>query len=411
MKRFISVLLVLMFPIFLLAGCGQKNNQAEDEFKNKNWNDILKSAKGTTVNFYGWGGSEQTNKWLDNYLSKQLKQKYNIILKRVPMDIDDILNKMLGEKQADVKGTIDVVWINGENFYTAKKNSLLYGPFTGKLPNYKKYIDQNSKDVQYDFGYSIDGYEAPYGKAQFVMIYDTAKVTNAPKNYEELMNFIKANPGKFTYPAPPDFTGSAFVRNIIYDIVGYQKLSNMKPDKETVEKEIKPAIDYLKEIKPYLWNKGETYPSNISMLNNLYSEGQVLDTMSYNPNSVSQQIENGQFTNTSKSFLFEKGTVGNTNFLAIPFNAPNKAGAMAVINMVLSFDAQYSKYNPDVWGDLPVFDNNKLDNSEKEKLSKVKIGEGAIPQEQLFKARLPEVPADLVPIIEKVWMENIPNKK
>lgn len=27
-----------------------------------------------------------------------------------------------------------------------------------------------------DFGYPVEGYEAPYGKAQFVMIYDSARV-------------------------------------------------------------------------------------------------------------------------------------------------------------------------------------------------------------------------------------------
>lgn len=410
MKKITSLILTFLLLISFLTGCGGKNTESKNDTKNKDWNQVLSSAKGTTVNFYGWGGSEQTNKWIDNYLAKELKEKYDITLKRVPMDIDDILNKMLGEKQANGKGTIDVVWINGENFYTAKKNNLLYGPFTDNLPNYKKYIDKNSKDVQYDFGYPIEGYEAPYGKAQFVMIYDTAKVNNPPKDCKELMEFVKANPGKFTYPAPPDFTGSAFVRNVIYDIVGHEKFMNMKADKETVEKEIKPAIDYLKELKPYLWNKGKTYPANIAMVDSLYSEGQILNTMSYNPNSVTEKITNGKFPKATKTAMFTKGTIGNTHFLAIPFNAPNKDGAMAVIDYILSFEAQYSKYDPKVWGDLPVFDNNKLNDKEKETLKKITVGAGALPQDQLFKARLPEMPANLVPIIEKIWMESIPKE-
>lgn len=57
------------------------------------------------------------------------------------MDIDQILNKILGEKQAGKdKGSIDMIWINGENFFTAKENKLLYGPFVDYLPNYKQYI-------------------------------------------------------------------------------------------------------------------------------------------------------------------------------------------------------------------------------------------------------------------------------
>lgn len=394
-----------------LTACGKKENPNSNDLTKQDWNHIVEEAKGSTVNFYGWGGSEQTNKWIDNYLAKELKQKYNITLKRVPMDIDDILNKLVGEKQAsNEKGTIDVVWINGENFYTAKKNKLLYGPFSNKLPNMKKYINNDDPEVKYDFGVSIDGYEVPYGKAQFVMIYDKDKVPSAPKNHEELLEFVKKNPGKFTYPAPPDFTGSAFVRNIIYDIVGYEKFVNMKPDKEQVEKEIKPAIDYLKQLKPYLLNNGKTYPANIAALDNMYSDKQVLNTMTYNPNSVSERIENGQFPKNTYTALFDKGDIGNTHFVAIPFNSQNKPGAMIAINTIISFEMQKSKYDPKNWGDLPVFSNEKLSDKEKKEIESIKIGKGALPQEELFKHRLPEMPASLVPIIEKIWEENIPGE-
>ena len=81
------------------------------------------------------------------YVSKeealsQMKEKYDIKVKRVGMNIDDIMNKLLSEKQAKSKdGVMDVVWINGENFKTAKENNLLLGSFTEKLPNFNDYID------------------------------------------------------------------------------------------------------------------------------------------------------------------------------------------------------------------------------------------------------------------------------
>ncbi|ACA55423.1 ABC transporter substrate-binding protein [Clostridium botulinum] len=412
MKKFISIIITFTM-IFSLVACGnKKENKDEANLKNKDWNSIVEKSKGTTVTFYGWGGSELTNKWIDDHLAKELKEKYNITLKRVPMDIEDILNKMIGEKQVGSdKGTIDVVWINGENFYTAKKNDLLYGPFSENLPNYKKYIDRDSNDVKYDFGKPVEAFEAPYGKAQFVMVYDEEKVTKVPKDHRELLEFVKANPGKFTYAAPPDFTGSAFVRNIIYDIVGYEKLMKIKPEKELVEKEIKPAIDYLKEIKPYLWNKGKTYPANIAMLDNMYADKQVINTMSYNPNSVTEKIDNGTFPEKTQISLFKNGTIGNTHFVAIPFNSPNKEGAMVTINSILSFEMQKSKYDPKVWGDLPVFDNKKLSEEEKKEIEKIKVGSGSLPQSELLPHRLPELPAELVPIIEKIWQENIPGDK
>ncbi len=410
MKRAL-VLFTLLILVFNLVACSNKAEKpkAEGNILDKDWEAIVESARGTTVNFYGWGGSQKTNEWLDNFLAKRLKEEYDITFNRTPMNIDDVLNKMLGEKQINLQnGTIDIVWINGENFYTAKENQLLLGSFTDKLPNFKKYIDNESIEVKYDFGFQIEGYEAPYGKAQFVLIGDEGRLEKFPSSHEELLEMVKNNPGKFTYPAPPDFIGSAFIRNIIYDILGHEQFIDMKADKEVVAKEIKPAIDFLKEIKPYLWKEGKTYPATNAQLDNMFADNEVLMTMNYNPNYVAQKIETGEFPKTSKAFVFDKGTIGNTHFLTIPYNSPNKAGALVVINFLLSPEAQASKYDPANWGDLPVLDNDKLADNEKEIFANIKTGSGTIPQDELLSHRVPEMSAKLVPIIEEIWQENIP---
>ena len=406
MKRILSTILLFVLISFTV-GCSKNVPQNSTTEKN-NFDSVLKSAKGTTVNFYGWGGDEKINKWVNTKLEKYVKDKYDITLNSVPMDIDQILNKMLGEKQAgSKKGSIDLVWINGENFYTAKKNNLLYGPFVDYLPNYKKYVDTNSDDVKYDFGYEINGYEAPYGKAQFVFINDSAATPEIPKNTKELMEFAKKYKGEVTYPAPPDFTGSAFVRNVLYDIVGYDKLMKMGSNKEKVKETIQPAMDYLKELRPYLWKQGKTYPANIAQVDNMFADKELVMTMSYDPNSVGGMIESGIFKATSRSFVFDKGSLGNTNFVAIPSNVSNLDGALAVINAILSPEMQSSKYNPADWGALPVLDYDKLDKNEKDLFDKVPLGKGVIPQSELLKKRLPELPAATIPIIEEIWQSEV----
>src|SRR3712207_8199215 len=85
------------------------------------------------------------------------------------------------------------------------KSNLLFGPFVDKLPNFEKYVDTKSSDVLFDFGHETKGYEAPFGKAQLVMIYNSDKLKEI-KSADDLMAAAKANPGKITYPAPPDFT-------------------------------------------------------------------------------------------------------------------------------------------------------------------------------------------------------------
>ncbi|WMM24628.1 ABC transporter substrate-binding protein [Tissierella sp. MB52-C2] len=411
MNKKLLLLILSSILIFNLVGCAKKPSVDTIDVLDSSWEDILQEAKGTTVTYYGWGGSDTHNSWIDGYVADTLKERYDITLKRVGMNIDEILNNLLNEKQVEsTEGNIDVVWINGENFFTAKENGLLFGPFTEELPNFNKYIDKDSPDVKYDFGYSVDGYEAPYGKAQFVMIYDSEKTDNVPKGHEELLEWAKNNPGKFTYPALPDFTGSAFIRNIISDIVGYEQFIDMEADEEVVRKAIEPAIEYLKELKPYLWKEGKTYPAEVPLLNNMYADGEVWMTMGYNPNEASNKILTGEFKDTTRTFIFDKGTIGNTNFLAIPFNSPNKAGAMAVIDFILSVEAQVSKYDPTGRGDLPVLDNDKLSDEEKAMFNAIELGIATLPQDELAEHRLPEMPAKLVPIIEKIWMETIPGE-
>ena len=153
---------------------------------------LVEAAKGTEVSFYGWGGDDKLNAWLDDYFAKRLKDKYDITLKRVPMDIDKILSQLSGELQAGkTDGDIDMIWINGENFKTAKENNMLFGPFAETLPNFEAYINKDDKETYYDFAFPIEGYEAPYGKAQLVFFNDSKITPETPKNTDELLEFAK----------------------------------------------------------------------------------------------------------------------------------------------------------------------------------------------------------------------------
>lgn len=412
MKKRLFTMFMLTVLLFSMAACSKKENNAkemETDIADMTFEEMVESAKGTTVTFYGWGGDEQLNQWLDNEFAPLMKEKYDITMERVPMDIDQVLSQLSGEVQAGKeKGSIDMIWINGENFQSAKENNMLYGPFVDKLPNYNEYIDTESEDVTLDFAYPIEGFEAPYGKAQIVMIADTAVVTELPTSTEALMEFVKKNPGKVTYPALPDFTGSAFVRNVIYDICGYEQFLTMEADKEVVKEAIEPALEYLRQLNPYLWNQGTTFPNSSTTLDNMFADGEVLLNMSYDAYGTAIKIENGTYTETTQTFQFDKGTIGNTNFMAIAVNAPNKAGAMVAINEMISPEVQADRY--DELKVLPVVDYDKLNDTQKEAFDKVDLGKGTIPQDELLEKRLPEMKAELVPIIEEIWEEEVVGK-
>lgn len=382
--------------------------ETKDVVSEVNYDEIVEKAKGTSVNLYGWGGDDKRNQWLDDYIIPKMKEDYDIDVNRVGMDIDEILNLMVAEKDSE-DGDVDVVWINGENFENAKKNGLLFGPITQVLPNFNDYVDGEDEGIKYDFGEPVENMEAPYGGAQFVFMYDSSKIDNPPKNAEELLELAKANPGKITYASLPDFTGSAFIRNIISDIQGYEDFMDKDLTKDELREMLKPTIDYLNELKPYLWNEGESYPSDNPTLVNMFADGELIMAMSYNPNAASTGVVDGQFNENVRTAVFDKGTIANTHFLAISKGSSNKDAATVLINLILSPEAQISKADPEVLGDLPIIDYNKLTDEQKKMYDEIPSGEYTLSTKELEEHRIPEMPANLVPLIEEIWEEEVLN--
>ena len=420
-KRVTAMLLALALAVSLTAcggdggttsGSGSPSESTgqgaggELDLATASWDEIVEAARGTTVTFYGWGGDENRNNWLNSDVADYVREKYDITLEVVGMNIEDILAKLAGEKEAGTEsGSIDMIWINGENFYSAKENGLLYGPFTDQLPNMEAYIDLEDPETLNDFCMPIEGYEAPYAKAQLVMYHDSAVTSDPPASAQELLAFCQANPGKVTYPAPPDFTGSAFVRNIIYELCGWEQFQDMEADYDTVKAAIEPALDYLRELNPYLWNQGTTFPDTSTTVDSMFADGELVMSISYAPYTVAIGIDQGTYAGTTQTFVFDNGTIGNTNYMAIAFDSPNKAGAMVVIDAILSAELQLSQYA--TLRELPVVTSDKLSAEEQAAFDQVDMGQGVLTQEELLSHRLPEMPADLVPVIEEIWLNEV----
>lgn len=375
------------------------------------YREALQNAKGKTVTYYGFGGNDAQNRWVDEVVAPMMKKK-DVTVKRVPMDIDTIINKLTTEKEANKQiGDMDVVWINGENFYNAKKLTLLDTIKPSLIPN-MKYISKSDPDTEKDMGTKIDDQEIPYGNAQFVLIGNKAMFNgNYPTSAKQLLAWAKANPGKLTYVAPPDFTGSAFVRNIIYETVGFDKLDKAPATKEGIYKVIKPALNYLNELKPYLWQKGQNYPKTTAQMDKMFADGQIAMDFSYNQMYVATQKQVGLFDDKAETFLFDNGMIGNYSYLAIPRTAPNKSAAIVLINTMLSPEAQTKRLDPKYGATVSPYSSAKMPQTMKQKLSDSVEANNTVPANELAKKRLPEVSGKKIPIIEQLWKEHVLNDK
>jgi putative spermidine/putrescine transport system substrate-binding protein len=333
--------MLLIGALVVLASCGgskPERNLTPAEFAATRWEDVVRNARGTEVGFGMWAGDEDRNRHFRSRVSERLKSLFGITLRIVPNgDTAEAVNKLINEKGAGKRsmGSMDLLWINGENFRTAKQAGVLWGPFSSHVPNIRLYDEAVSKR---DFGTLIDGLEAPWQKAQFVMAYDSVRFSDPPSSMEDLRTWIRAHPGRFTYIAPPDYTGSAFIRHIlVHSGQGDPDFWNGFHE-ELYQRASAGTIAYLNEVKPFLWRRGETYPSTPIELDRLFANHEVDFAMSYSPAFASRRIAKGEFPPTTRTFLFKDGAIGNYSFLTIPFNAGNIAGALVTLNELMSFD-------------------------------------------------------------------------
>ncbi|ACN16971.1 uncharacterized extracellular solute-binding family protein [Desulforapulum autotrophicum HRM2] len=377
-------------------------------FEGKKWADIVNMARGQTVNWYMWGGSQDTNTWVTDYVARQLRDRYGVTLNAVFRNIVDSVSQVRQERAAgqNTHGAVDLIWINGENFQAMREEQLLYGPWSLYLPN-TVFVDWQDEIIARDFSLPVDGYESPYGKAQIVFAYNQAKVESPPTTIPGLFEWIKANPGKFTYPALPDFTGTAFVCQICYWTAGRYDVFQAEYDQSKADQYLPACYEALNGIEPFLWNQGKTYPISATEQEELFKAGEIFFDIDYQTANTSKRVTGGIYPPLTRTFVFESGTLANTHYVAIPYNSPHKAGAMVVANFLLSLEAQLDKITK--WGDSPAVSPMLLPMEWRQKFNQLPRGAATLPPGVLAEHRLPEPRPEWIEAIERGWLQHVAN--
>ena len=369
------------------------------------WDNVVEKAKNQTVYFNAWGGSEVINAYI-KWAADEVSERYGVTVKHVKTtDIGQVVSRILAEKSAGRKdsGSVDLMWINGENFRAMKENGLLSGPFTQNLPNYQWVDTENKPTTRFDFTVPVNHMEAPWGMAQLVFMYDTAKIKKAPASMAELLAFARLNPGRVTYPAPPAFHGTTFVKQALLELslsreALYQPVTPSSFDQVTTE-----LWRFLDALHPLMWRKGKAFTSGAPEMKQLLNDGEINISLSFNPNDASNAIENGELPDSVRTYIHRTGTIGNTHFVAIPFNSDAKEGAMVFANFLMSPLAQSRKANPKIWGDPTVLDVERLKPEDKALFDEIPIGRATMSSAELSKVLL-EPHASWVEALEKEWL-------
>ena len=340
-----------------------------------NWEAVVAGADGQTVYWNAWGGSTTTNDFIA-WVGDRVAADYGVILEHVKLtDTADAVTRVLAEKQAgtDDDGAIDMIWINGANFSAMKEADLLFGPYAEDLPNWA-FVDTEGKTVQTDFTVPVEGFESPWAMAQVVFIHDTADLAEPLTDMAAILDWSMANPGRFTYPQPPDFLGTTFLKQALVDLLDDPTVLAEPATDDTYEAVTAPLWDFLDKLTPTLWRQGRAYPATGPAQLQLIADGEVDLAISFSPGEATAAIANFQLPDTVRTFVLDKGTIGNASFVAIPYNSGSKAGAMVVANFLMSPEAQLRAQDPAILGYGTVLDMAALPDADRAAFDALELG-------------------------------------
>jgi len=375
----------LLFVVATMAGCSDEGT--DPAVSDQSFAEIREQARGQSVRWWMFGGDARINQYVDEQVVPAAASQ-GVELVRVPIaDTAEAVQRVAAQSRAGASdgGRVDLIWINGENFAAGKEAGLWLEDWSEDLPN-SKLVDFEDPSINLDLQVPIDGQEAPWSRAALVYAADPSAVPEPPADFEGLLDWARENPGRFTYPAPPDFTGTSFVKQVVIA---------MGEDE---------AFEYLGELKPLMWSDGERLPASEAELNELFANGQVDFAMSFNPNFISAAVEKGQFPGTTRPLLLEGGALVNTSYVTIPADASSPEGAQVVADLLLSPELQAIKADPEGLGIPSVLDPSRLSDPQRALFAEAAESPYLLDD---FGETKTELPAGRVAPLEERWKREI----
>jgi len=354
---------IAIAALLLSSGAAKAQNGAPDALSS--WDEIVAAAEGQTVYWNAWAGDERGNAFIA-WAGERVRERYGVRIEHVKLtDTAEAVARVVAERAAgrDEGGTVDLIWINGPNLFTMKDQDLLFGPFTGALPNYALVDERGKPSNVVDFTIPVDGMAAPWRVAQVAFVYDSARVDreDLPGSIPDMLDWARENPGLLTHPNARDFLGATFLKQALYELTPDPALLQEEATDATYADATAPFWAWYEAIRPHFWRGGTDFPGSSADLDRLLDDGEIEIAVTFNPATAALLSETGLLPDTARVYFLDGGTIGNTSFVAIPYNAANREGAMVVANFLMSPEAQAHAQDPTVLGAFTVLDTDRLD--------------------------------------------------
>lgn len=182
----------------------------------------------------------------------------------------------------------------------------------------------------------------PYRGTTVILAYNSETVPEdeVPTTMDELVEWIKAHPGRFAYNTPgTGGAGDSFVRTSIYNFIDDDS-ALMSSDPKWME-QWDEGFAFLKELHPYMYKSGDSivYPNKNQGALDLLTQGEI-DMCPNWADMVLSQRKAGTVPEKIKITTIEPSFTGSVQGIAVPSYSGNKEGGFAFINYLLSPEAQ-----------------------------------------------------------------------
>lgn len=340
LRKSTMLLLTVVMLMSVLTGCGSKE-AVENEI--------------TTVNLYAYGSDNVRVTWeavIAAFEAKNADVKVELQFMDGGMGGQSGIDKLIAAIKAGEK-TVDIDILDGGD------NDLMRIINEAGIENIHKLSVDNIPNMKNINPRSVIGgdHSMVFRGSTVLLAYNSDKVQNPPQTADELYQWIKENPGRFSYNDPTTGgSGRSFLVTAVYNLLPEEALTSNDPKWKN---EWEKGFALLKELHPFMYHTSGkvVYLAKNQGTINLLADGEV-DMIPAWADMILDQKAQGLLPESIKLTQIKPGFTGGVQSLFIPELSQRKEASYKVLDFVASPEGQ--QIFLDVQKAIPVIDTALL---------------------------------------------------
>lgn len=241
-----------------------------------------------------------------------------------------VLDKILAAKQAGRATDVDL-WETQPSFVAQGAPNGLWVKLNNSLIPNLSHVPTQKLDA-------TDYYGMPYRGSSVVVAYNTAFVKTPPKTLDDLLAWIKANPGKFTYCDPnTGGSGQAFMVAVVYKFAQMAQYTGSGYDQKA-EAAWDPAWQMLKSLEPQMYNNGFHPNGNVAVLQLLAQQNVYIAPVWSDMGT--DYLKRGLLPKSVRLEQITPPLFGGDSTVTAPVGSGHLEGTFTLLNWLLTPEAQ-----------------------------------------------------------------------